>query len=351
MFVPFGLQWILWAALGPPPELPPPAVPVVPQAVADAVALSWSAPAACPQTDVVRAGIAELLGGVTEVAAAAEVQVTGEILEEAGSYRLALRVETPSGQTTKTMTAASCKALVDATALISAIAIDPSAVLKEAEPPVEPPAEPEPPPVEPPTDDTPDPEPGSSRGADFDPRPTAEPRLPSRVPLVRFAMQAFGGLDLTTLPAVSGGVGGSGAVFGAHWRAELGATVLFPRTGFAAPRAGAAVGLVVGSVRGCWVPTARSVELPLCGGMEAGALSGAPVGEAIAGPTDVREAYVGATLGPGIAWAPRPYFALVARTELVVPLLRPTFEIGGQSAHQVPSASGRVFAGIEARFP
>ncbi|MEM6997001.1 MAG: hypothetical protein AAF721_41240, partial [Myxococcota bacterium] len=144
---------------------------------------------------------------------------------------------------------------------------------------------------------------------------------------------------------------GLGAVFGAHWRAELQGLVLFPRTGFAADRAGARIALFAAGARGCWVPTAGPVELPLCGGAEAGVIRGEPVGGRVINRQTQREAYVGALGSFGLGWAPRPFFAVVARGELVVPLLRPGFAVGELVAHQLPGASGRLFAGIEARFP
>ncbi|MEM6995105.1 MAG: hypothetical protein AAF721_31620, partial [Myxococcota bacterium] len=129
-------------AFGPPVLPPPPSAegePTPAQAVADAVDLRWTVPAECPTETEVRAGIAGLLGKATDVAAASEVHVIAGITAEGTAYRLDLRVETPSGQTTKTMSGGQCQVLVDATALISAIAIDPSAVLDATEPPVTPP--------------------------------------------------------------------------------------------------------------------------------------------------------------------------------------------------------------------
>ncbi|MBL4686495.1 MAG: hypothetical protein JKY37_18005 [Nannocystaceae bacterium] len=354
------LALVLSLVVGPPLLPPPPSIgdATTPAAeVAAAVQLSWTAPSQCPPASKVREGIANLLGDATAVAAASEVRVVAEVMAEAAAYRLNLRVETPSGQTTKTMSGARCEVLVDATALISAIAIDPSAVFEATETP--PPEQPEPPapglagpteefPVEP----APEPQSPQPRANDVvDRRPAPEPRSLTRAPLVRFGLQATGGLDLTMLPGVSGGLSIVGAVFGARWRAEVNGVALLPRTGEVQSEVGARVGLLAAGLRGCWTPTLGVVEFPLCGGAEAGAFRGEPVGELAVNRQTEREAYLGVVGSTGLAWAPRPYFALVARTELVVPVLRPGFAIGGRLAHTTPRATGRLFAGFELRFP
>lgn len=356
------LALVLSLAVGPPLLPPPPSVAdaTTPAAeVAAAVQLSWTAPSQCPPASKVREGIASLLGDATAVAAASEVRVVAEVVTEATAYRLNLRVETPSGQTTKTMSGTHCEVLVDATALISAIAIDPSAVFEATEPPP-PPQQlgPPDPGLEGPADaespHEPAPKPESSRPAAdsvVDRRPAPPPRAPARVPLVRFGLQATGGLDLAMLPGVSGGLSIVGAVFGARWRAEVTGVALFPRTGEVQSQVGARVGLLAAGLRGCWTPTVGEVEFPLCGGAEAGAFRGEPVGELAVNRHTEREAYLGVVGSGGLAWAPRPYFALVARAELVVPVLRPGFAIGGRLAHTAPRATGRLFGGFELRFP
>lgn len=322
--------------------------------VAAAVDLSWNAPEGCPEAKRVREGIAALLASTTEVAAASEVTVTATVTKGPQQYRLALEVVTPSGKTSKTAGGAQCEVLADATALIAAIAIDPSAVLEATEP-EEPPKDEPPPEEEPPADPVDE---GTAPPDENDDRPPAdegprvEPKLPPRVTLVRFAFRASGGLDVATLPGVSGGIGVLGGVLGANWRAELAGRVLFPRTGFViADEAGARLGLFAIGARGCWVPTVGPVEMPLCGGGEAGAFRGDPVGDLVGNGSSVTEPYVAAIGSYEVGWAPRPFFALVGRAELVVPLLRPSFMIGEALAHQIPPASGRLFFGVEARFP
>jgi len=349
------------AADPPPTEDGTPSEPTPADRVAAAVDLSWSAPASCPGAETVRRGIAALLASTTEVSAASEVTVTATVTQGPTQFRLALEVVTPSGKTTKTTGGAQCEVLADATALIAAIAIDPSAVLEATEPP---PEEPEPDKPEP---EQPKPEPaategegegeGEGRDDGTGERPAPEegprvaPKLPPRVTLVRFAFRASGGLDVATLPGVSGGIGVLGAVLGANWRAELVGRVLFPRNGFVVDDTGARIGLFTLGARGCWVPTVGPVEMPLCGGGEAGAFRGDPIGDRIANGVTVTEPYVAAIGSYEVGWAPRPFFALVGRAELVVPLLRPSFFIGDELAHQIPPASGRLFFGIEARFP
>ena len=86
------------------PTPPSPDTAGVPMTQADAVAaavdLTWSAPDACPEAQEVRSGIAGLLGKATDPVAAAEVHVIASVTEPGSSYRLNLRIETPSGRTT-----------------------------------------------------------------------------------------------------------------------------------------------------------------------------------------------------------------------------------------------------------
>ena len=259
----------------------------------------------------------------TEVAAASEVTVTATVTKGPQQYRLALEVVTPSGKTSKTTGGAQCEVLADATALIAAIAIDPSAVLEATEPEEEP-KEPEPEPKEAENPEAENPEAenpveeGSPENGDDRPTPDegprVEPKLPPRVTLVRFAFRASGGLDVATLPGVSGGIGVLGGVLGANWRAELAGRVLFPRTGFViADEAGARLGLFAIGARGCWVPTVGPVEMPLCGGGEAGAFRGDPVGDRVGNGASVTEPYVAAIGSYEVGWAPRPFFR-VGRT-------------------------------------
>lgn len=333
--------------------------PTPAQAVAAAVELSWTVPPDCPDAARVREGIASMLGRAPNVSAASDVKVVASIADGqpgAAPYRLQLEITTPSGRTTKAMSGAQCEVLADATALISAIAIDPSAVLDATEPAPEPDVTPKPEPVEPEPDRDPLQTPATMDGAtgtrrQAPPAATGDPRAASKVLLVRFAMQGFGGLDVATLPGVSGALGGLGAVFGPRWRAEVTGLVLLPRTGFAADQAGARIGMFAFGGRGCWTPTVRVVEVPLCGGAEAGLFRGDPTGARVANPITVREPYLAGLGSAGVAWAPRPFFALVARGELVVPILRPGFAIGQVIAHRIPAATGRFFVGVEARFP
>ncbi|MCA9709643.1 MAG: hypothetical protein KDK70_27640, partial [Myxococcales bacterium] len=148
MSVQAGALGVLLGLLGlqPGPEVEAPAVPDVLSPAADAVQLLWDAPPGCPEAPAVRRALAGYLGPEPAQEVGAGVRVTAQVTEGEGGYRLALRTETASGVTTRETTAEECGVLVDATALIVAIAVDPSSVVGRAAAE----ASPEPPPAEPP---------------------------------------------------------------------------------------------------------------------------------------------------------------------------------------------------------
>ncbi|MEX1367730.1 MAG: hypothetical protein AB1Z98_31670 [Nannocystaceae bacterium] len=335
---------------------PEPEPPTGRSPAADVVALSWEAPPGCADEAAVRRILAAYLGGETSMEAAAAVRAVATVVQVDDGFSLRLRTETPSGVTTRETTEHDCAVLVEATALIVAIAVDPSVVVGRAEVPPTPVTEPEP-----------DPEPGSepdpveveSKAGPSSPEPEPRP-LVSRSdgegiePLpVRFGMRASGGVDLGVLPAVAGGLRLAGAVLGRGWRAEARGDVWLPRTAIAEEGLGARISMASGGLRGCGVPTVarRGLEFPLCGGLELGAMRGDPVGARVENGATVRRLWLAADASAGLAWAPRRYLALWVQTELVVPIVRAGFRVGDIPVHRAGPVGGRAMLGLEARFP
>ncbi len=337
----------------------PPEAPSVPELVspaAEAVVLTWEAPAGCPAAVAVRRAMGGYLGGGPSAEAGAAVRAVAQVTRSGGRYRLALRTETASGASTREITAEDCAVLVDATAVIVAIAVDPSTVLGRgdaAPKPVEPdPVEPEPAPVEPepaPVEPEPEPEPIVPIVDDAAPElsPPSEPR-------VRFGVRVGGGVDFGVLPGLAGGLRLAGAAFGRAWRAELRGDFWFPRTAIVQDGIGGRVRLWSLGGRGCGVPRVERIglEFPLCAGLESGAMHGEPVGEGVASPTPSRRFWLAADGSAGLAWAPRRFIALVVQAELVVPLVRAGFRVGDDvEVHRAGPVAGRALLGLEARFP
>lgn len=346
------------------------AVPELVSPAAEAVALTWEAPQECPDVAVVRRALAGYLGEAPSVEAGAAVTAVGRVTRSGGVYRLELHTRTASGETVRETTADECGVLVEATAVIVAIAVDPSTMLARgdmAPTPVEPkPAEPEPAPLEPepaPPEPTP-PEPAPTEPV-VEPRPD-EPAPVEPEPRLRFGVRASGGVDLGVLPGLAGGLRLAGAIFGGRpavaraWRAELRGDFWFPRTATVADGIGGRVSLWSVGARGCWVPGVERVGLqfPLCAGLESGAMRGQPVGDRIASPTPSSRFWLAADGSAGLAWAPRRFIALVLQAELVVPIVRAGFRVGRTGdeledleVHRAGPVAGRALLGLEARFP
>jgi hypothetical protein len=335
-----------------------PSVPELVSPAAEAVALTWDAPAGCPDAAAVRRSLAGYLGEGPSVEAGAAVRAEARVTRRGGAYELVLRTATASGTTSRETTATDCAVLVDATAVIVAIAVDPSTMLARgaaAPQPIEPPpTEPEPSaPSEPTPAEPAEPEPSEPT----EPMPSVEaapePRAPVE-PRIRYGMRVAGGVDFGVLPGLAGGMRLTGAAFGRGWRAELRGDFWFPRTATLEAGIGARVSLWSLGARGCWVPRAdrMRLEFPLCAGFEAGAMRGDPVGDRIVSPTPTSRVWLAADGSAGLAWSPLRFLALVVQAELVVPILRAGFRIGEDTElHRAGPVAGRALLGVEARFP
>lgn len=340
------------------------AVPELRSPAAEAVALTWEAPARCPDAAAVRQSLATYLGEGPTAEAGAGVRAVATVIEDGGRLRLSLRTETTSGVTTRETVADDCAVLVDATALIVAIAVDPTTVLARGElgkaaeaEAVEAAAEAAAvETVEPPEDETVE-EPVSDPVVTSEPIEAVEPSeddaSPRAEPLARFGMRVAGGIDGGTLPGIAGGVRLTGAAIGRGWRAELRGDYWLPRTATATDGIGGRIGLGVGGLRGCGVPAIARVglELPLCAGFEAGILRGDPVGDRVANPATAREPWVAVDASAGLAWVPRRFIAVVLQAELVVPITRAGFVVGDVEVYRVDAVAGRGLLGLEVRLP
>ena len=203
------------------------------------VSLRWSAPADCPAGDDVLEEVNRLLGarassqdGVLDVVA--EVK-----RKDDGTYVVRLEIPSADGPRLREVSAVSCVALGQATALILAMMVDPEAAL--AAPPAPdlpgptPPGQTDPKPVDagpkqalPKPAETPLPPLPVPSPSVVPPVVTApRPRLPEkkapvvmRRPVLSGSGQFLG--DLGSLPGPAFGVGGTFGVFPGRWRFEVG---------------------------------------------------------------------------------------------------------------------------------
>jgi hypothetical protein len=305
-----------------------------PAAARERLALSWTAPAGCPDAAAVRTEVHRLLGGEAH-AAARVVIVTAVVVEERpGAWQVTL--ETPRAGGIRVVRGSTCAAIGDAAAVILALMIDPTAVLEPRRPPASAPARraasqpataPQPP-----------------------PRPPAPPASP-RPRRVAGRVAVFGGVDVTSLPGTSPGVGGSGALQLGRQRLELGFEYWTGARGHVAarPAAGGDLDLWLFTLSTCRALLAGRVELGPCLGLDLGRLHGSGFG--VARPGEGAALWVALRGGVLASWEFARRWALFARLEAVIPLQRPRFVLTNVGPVYRPAAAGeRSLLGLERRF-
>lgn len=349
-------------------QLPPPKADV-----SRAVSLEWNAPAECPARSYVLSELARQLEGATLTP---EKRITARADVRRGEgQRWHLRLVTESGEQRgdRTLEAESCRAAADATALIVAMAVDPSRTLGDAGAPppaltlppvpVAPTATPvttaaaatapsaaptasAPPPIPPPAP----PPPGTA------PPPRSRPATSGPSPLAHFGISGSVFGDDGVLSGVSPGVGGAVAWLPGRVRFEVSAAYFPPERVQVAsnPARGATLDLATVGLRGCYALLLGRLELGPCAGGEVGFLRGAGFGVVTAseGGTPWEALMVGA-LGSLRIGGP---FSFRLSLDALAPLVRPTFVLAAPprgaplNVHKAAPVAGRLSFGGELRF-
>lgn len=326
--------------------------------------LEWRAPPGCPDAEAVRAMTAAMLGdsageGVT-------TRVRAEVAPVERGFALTIETRSASGTDTRRLQDPRCSVLAEAAAVIAATAVDPSLAAGGAPAPGEQ--------LSPETGSglipsaPPGPGPGDMSvgtdvngpaiaaplaGPELDAPPAAPEPAPREDRRLRLGVRVAGLVDLGSAPGPTGGLGGTVALLGRLWRAELAGLWLAPRTVRPDPTRdiGARIGLLAGSLRGCLAPRLGRLELPTCAGLEVGALRGEGVGAGIGAATSDVLPWVAVQVGPGLIFAPIRRLALTLQVDLVVPLTRLGFAVGGYGeVYRGGVAAGRAALGLEVRF-
>jgi len=329
------------------------------------VKLEWSAPARCPTGSAVQERLARALAD--SAADPAGLRARAAITEgEGGVLTLVLELERddgPVGQ--RTMQASDCNELATAAVLIVALAVDPNAAIEEPveepppedelvpepsegpEPPPEP-VEPEPPPVEPEPPPPIEPEPETAA-------PARPEQPPDRAPLLHVGLRVGAGAGFSVLTNASAVVSAGAAVWGRAFRVELGASYWTPVE--VRPEGASAGGRLQQwtiDARGCGLLRPGPIELPLCGGLDVGAVHG--VGVDVASPRQVASLRLAFAAGAALVWRPARWKQRVGPwigADLLVALVRARFRATPATpglVHHTPPVGGRVAAGIEVRF-
>jgi hypothetical protein len=308
-------------------------------------ALRWTAPAECPTREAVLEKITRRLGHpLTEAGVAVDAEV---VRDDARGYLLVLRFTAGARHETREVRDASCDALADAAAVLVVAVCEPSTPTIDAEPapaggPEPAPPAPEPAPSGSPLPTSPEPAPVNTPGSDV---PTRAPRQPGG------SVRLLGGGEIGGLPRATAIVGLAGGLLWPRWRLEVQGTFLAPQT---AERAATAtrVRLLTGAASGCRRSGRGALEVPLCLGLEAGAMRGEELRLPSGRATSV--AWLAGLLSPGVAWHVNPRVSVSAAVQLAVTFVHPRFELGaGVDAAPLftPSrVSGRLLVGIELRL-
>lgn len=333
--------------------------------------VDWTAEPSCPDAEALRVELVRLLHRELRFEPDAEARVEGVIRRRAGAFELALSVSAGELHERRTLTAERCEELRTAAALVVALALEPWAAG------MLPPSVPEPE-GEPAEDDAPPEAPGGHATANTELVPPGEPTpsatlepakdasldlgppgpSPSPSPPVRrrgrVGLLVHGGLGIAQHAVLAGGLGGALAYLGRGWRVELTTIHWWPTRIDVAGGASVRPRLTAGGVRGCWVPHRGRWELPVCGGLEAGAMRASATGPGVTTVTS-RGPWLGLLAGAGAAWRATGWLALRASAELTVAAWRPAFHLEqGSKAVPVltpPPVGARVLAGVELRLP
>jgi len=315
------------------------------------VTLGWSAPVGCPDAAYIEREIDRLADTDHHAAEGPLLTARADVRQESFSlWRVDLHTAGPDGPGVRTVTAESCRALADATALILALALESA---RAAPGPGDSPAAGALPQA--------GPLPPAPVVAVPAPAPVAEisaPRAPAvQSPVletVRWAARVMATIDVGTLPAPAPGVAASLALIPralAPFQFELGAGVFADESTEAAPARSGTFSLRAFDAMGCAVTAAGRIELGACAGLEVAWVSAAGLDETLTYRRDatwlVPRAHAGIAYPLGSAWALR------ADAGGGFDVRRPEFAsagVGQGLIHRPALVTGLGALGLELRF-
>ena len=300
-------------------------------AVPSPVELRWDAPAGCPAQAELERQVAALLAG--HPPADPRARVAFRVERRGPQWQLHGEIHGAQASGRRDLSAATCGELVEAAALIVAIAVDPDFV------PGEPAVPPPPPPAESTLPDPntpqslPDPNTRQSLPESRPPEPltTSAPRRPALV------LGLSAGLGLGALPAPAGLLRLILGLEGRLWSAAVVQDLWLPRVAYLPATAttppatyGGRFWLWSAGLRGCVLaPLGRRLSLPVCGTLAAGVHAGTGVGAVTHARRQVSP-WLGLAVGPGLQLRVSPRVRLGLALELLGILARPDLRIAGR---------------------
>jgi hypothetical protein len=292
-----------------------------------AVAIDWSAPEDCDRRDRVLARVDELVGGVESEALAASTTVT----RTAHGYRVSMHVVTNGQSLDRTFEGATCQSIVEASALVIAVLVEPVKVADAiADVPL--------PPVS--QHETSVAQPVETPKVDSVPTP---PRRDTWTILLGPRV----GLGVGAVPSASAFGGAEFSVSYRRARFGLVGRVWIPTEQYGGPRQGAGVlvGLATLGPSAC-VAFVRSIAVvEACLGVDIGVQDGA--GQLIRSPLHSYAPWL--SLAPGFALrGAKASFPAFLSLDLPLQILRPTFAIDDYGTlYEAPILGFRAALGID----
>lgn len=330
-----------------------PVEPALPPPTPERWELAWKAPAGCPDAEAIRKQVAALVP--TPSGGEGVLHVDARVEPRERAFVLTLRTTFFERLDEREVEARACDELAEAVALVVAISLDPSLDSTTQVP-------------EPPDERERGPDDAAASAVPSEPRAGAEalpaatrPEPPAGAPstslragaptrralpsawLLRLAPK----LEVGTLPAVTGGLDLAVGVLWRWWRLELHGSHSWPRR---VPGPGGSAGrfqLGVVGMHGCGRPRAGPVELPVCVGLDGGALR--VDGNGLRRATTVHGPWLAASLGVGlVAGGTRVAFWTLVEGSAV--LMWPRILVGEETFFRPFPVAVRGLAGLELRF-
>lgn len=283
--------------------------------------LSWSAPDGCPSSARVEQRVGRILNRPPVVREGEVLLVRARVGPPEREQRWRVEIETDNGQreSSRSLDAASCEELADATALLVAILIEPH--VEPESPPPAPPAPPAPPPPK-----------------SVTPAPAPSPPLALEPPL-RLVLGGLAASESGLMPRWAFGLGVEGGVAWRALHASVSAASWLPveTTAPDNERQGARFRAFSTGAQLCVVqPLQPRIAGGLCGGVELAFLSAHGFGPGVQEHTE-QARFVSLAAGPQLGWAATRHFGLRLRAEALLPLGSRSFVFEGSSPATIHS--------------
>jgi hypothetical protein len=321
--------------------------------------LRWTAPADCPDSEVVARRIEQRLG--PRLAAEDRLVVDGRIESIDGQYELELELDYNGDHSQRSLSAPHCPEVVDAAVLVTVLAVDPSATASgrpyagpqaPAEDPPEPIVPLQPAPASEATVEPPHRDGTTSAPArpEFD--PIDESGVSRRLRPLQVDVGVGAGPAWGRVPHTSGSVQLRAGLGRTWWRVEVGANYFTPRTSLVVgfeDRGVRVQAWTLGAAAGPRIALHERVGLVLLAGLEAGGVRGAGFG--VQDTRSGTRAWFAADLAARVeVRLAGPLHGWIGG-DLAVPFWRPSFSIEGRGVvYEANRVAPRALAGLHLRF-